>query len=293
MRCLILLGLALALPVAAAADAPSKEEVANLVKQLKEKNPTVRNNAARALESLDPSAKDAVPVLTEALHEQGDPIVPSVAAKALARLGANAVPALIEVLQNKEGQAQAYAAIALQRIGPDGKAATPALVEVIKKHKDLRHNARLQAIAALGKIGPGAKAAVSTLIDCTKEKPALSPARLAAVIALGQIGPEAKDAAPVLVDLLGEEETKVGPLRLEAARALGRIGPTSGKEAVSALVALVETKKLGPTRIVAINALGEMGSEAKNAVPALKSAQQENELKSAAARAIEKIEKAK
>jgi leucyl-tRNA synthetase len=57
----------------------------------------------------------------------------------------------------KDGRVQAYAAAALKQIGPDAKPAVPALIEVVKKHKDPAHIARLQAIAALGKIGPPAK----------------------------------------------------------------------------------------------------------------------------------------
>ena len=78
--------LTLASPAAFAAD--SKDEVAKLLKQLREdKDPSARSRAARALENIDPSAKDAVPVLIEALKEKQDVTVPPVAAKALGRLG--------------------------------------------------------------------------------------------------------------------------------------------------------------------------------------------------------------
>jgi HEAT repeat protein len=289
------LGTIVAIP-ATAFDAPSKEEVANLVKQLADKSPNVRNKAARALENLDPAAKDAVPVLIEALKQKDEISVGTVlpvAAKALGRLGSAAVPALIETLEVKDGKLQAYAAMALKQMGPDAKPAVAALIGVVKQYKEPAELAKLQAIAALGKIGPGAKEAVPTLIDVTKEKPPSSAARLAAVTALGQLGPEAKAAVPALIDLLGEEETKAGPLRLEAARALGSIGSAAGEEATSALVALVENKKLGPSRIVAINALGQIGPPAKNALTALKKAGEDAELKTAAAKAIEKIESKK
>ena len=277
---------------AAAFDAPSKEEVATLVKQLADKSSRVRSNAARTLENLDPAAKDAVPVLIEALKQKDEVNVGTVlpiVAKALGRLGMAAVPALIEVLKEKDTHVQAAAAMALKQIGPDAKPAVSALVQVIKQYKEVE-NPKLQAIAALGRIGPGAKDAVPALIDATKEKPPTSAARLAAVTALGQIGPEAKAAVPGLIDLLGEEESKAGPLRLEAARALGLVGSAAGEEAASALVALVENKKLGPSRIVAINALGQIGPPAKNALTALKKASEDPELKTAAGKAVERIE---
>jgi HEAT repeat protein len=286
------IALLLALPVTALAD--SKDDVAALIKQLKDKDPNARSKAARALENIDPAAKDAVPLLIEVLKDRdpGYPLAP-IAAKALGRLGSAAVPALMETLEVKDGRVQAYAATALMRIGPDAKPAVPALIEVVKKYKDPAHLARLNAIAALGKIGPGAKEAVPTLAEVAKDKPPMSAARLAAVTALGQIGPEAKAAVPTLIDLLGEEESKAGPLRLEAARALGQIGGAAGEEATSALVALVENKKLGPARIVAINALGQIGAPAKNAVAALKKAGEDAELKAAAVKAVERIESKK
>jgi HEAT repeat protein len=273
MRIALVLTCLLLMPLTVRAfDTPSKEEVAELIKKVKAGD----SKAARALENIDPSAKDAVPLLIEVIKERIDPNKPftaqPVAAKALGRLGRAAVPALIETLEVKDGKVQAYAAMALKQIGPDAKAAVPALIEVINKYKEPAHIARLNSIAALGKIGPAAKNAVPLLIEISKDKPPLSAARLAAVTALGQIGPEAKAAVPTLIDLLGEEETKAGPLRFEAARSLGLIGSASGEEAASALVALVENKKLGPARIVAINALGQLGPTAKNAVTALKKA---------------------
>jgi hypothetical protein len=275
---------------ASAFDTPSKEEVAELIKRVKKADA----KAARALENIDPSAKDAVPLLIDLIKEKENasdlPTEKAVAAKALGRLGTAAVPALIETLAVKDGKVQAYAALALKQIGPDAKAAVPGLIDVIKAHKDQTHIARLNSIAALGKIGPGAKDAVPLLMEIVKDKPPLSAARLAAVTALGQIGPDAKAAAPTLIDLLGEEETKAGPLRLEAARSLGQIGSVAGEEAASALVALVENKKLGPARVVAINALGQLGPTAKNALERLKKASEDPELKAAATGAIQKIE---
>jgi HEAT repeat protein len=291
MQRLLAIGLIATLAAPAAAfDGPTKDEVTKLVKDLKDNNPSVRTKAARALEKLDPAAKDAIPVLIEALKEQQDVTIPPIAARALARQGSAAVPALIEALEIKDGRVQAYAAKALKQIGPDAKQAAPALIEVVKKHKDPTHVARLEAIAALGKIGPAAKDAVPTLIEATKEKPPTSPVRLVAVAALGQIGPDAKEAVPTLINLLGEEENKSGPVRIEAAKALGLIGSAAGREASAALVALVENKQLGPSRIVAINALAQLGPEAKNAVPALKKAAEDTELKDAATKALEKLE---
>jgi HEAT repeat protein len=280
----------LAAPAGLLAAPPTRDEVATLVKQLKDKDAGKRSKAARALENLDPGAKDAVPILLEALKEQQDVTIPPVASRALARLGAPAVPALIEALEGKDGHVQQYAAMAVQKIGPQAKQAVPALIEIVKKYKAPNTPAKLQAIEALGRIGRGAKEAVPVLNEALKAKPPRAACRISAAVALGRIGPDAKDAVPTLIDILGEEETKSGPLRYHAATALGHIGASANAEVVPALVALLENKKLGPARNVAANALGQIGPDAKNAVSALRKATEEAELKDNASRALERIQ---
>src|SRR5262245_50920241 len=98
MRMLCVLGLLTVFPISSiASEPPTKDEVAALVKQLKDSDFSKRSKASRALESLDPAAKDAIPVLIEALKDRQPEfnIAPPVA-RALGRLGKSAVPALTE-----------------------------------------------------------------------------------------------------------------------------------------------------------------------------------------------------
>jgi HEAT repeat protein len=86
--------------------------------------------------------------------------------------------------------------------------------------------------------------------------------RLAAARTLGKIGPAAKDAIPALVHVLNTDE-EVG-VRIDSADALGRIGPA----AVPALIDTLKERKRF-VRELSAEALGQIGPAAKDAVPAL------------------------
>jgi len=145
-----------------------------------------------------------------------DPAVRLEAVKALAPLGAAAVPTLIGVLAEPDAPLRREAAAALGRIGPDACAAVPALMTALK---DATLKVRLAAATALGALGPDARVAIAALATAMKGSH-LVLARLAAQ-ALSRIGPT---AVPTLVDLLASPDRYV---RREAAWALGEIGPAA------------------------------------------------------------------
>ena len=109
--------------------------------------------------------------------------VRSNAARALARLGPEAkaaVPALSEALKDEEAFVRGYAASALSGIGP---AAVPALSKALK---DEERDVRVSAAAALARLGPAeAKAAVPALSEALKDE--VANVRRAAARALDQI----------------------------------------------------------------------------------------------------------
>ena len=80
--------------------------------------------------------------------------------------GAAAVPDLVALLESDDYDAQAEAAQALGELGPDAKAAVPALLKVLDTalHEET-DAAHLSALGALSKIGPPAKAALPRLRD--------------------------------------------------------------------------------------------------------------------------------
>src|SRR5262249_23615466 len=68
----------------------------------------------------------------------------------------------IDLLKDDSGTVRHTAAGALGRIGPEAKAAVPALTNLLKDHDDRVRDA---AAWALGLMGPESKAAVPTLTD--------------------------------------------------------------------------------------------------------------------------------
>lgn len=209
-----------ALSAAPGQDAADKEKVALLVKTLRQGEP----KAAYLLGQMGPAAKDAIPVLIEMLQREprpGDSLADN-SAIALGKIGAEAVPALIRVLQDKKATvAWPHAASALKAIGPPAREAVPALVEVAKApNKDVL--TPCLAVDALGAIGPDAKDAVPELVDLLRHNRLKHPnGRTHVVVALGKIGPGAAEATRALQETRERADVI---LQMHIDEALERIG---------------------------------------------------------------------
>ena len=84
-----------------------------------------------------------------------------VAADALGRIGAAAVPALIEALRSSDAAVRLKAVEVLGRMGPDAKDAVPDLVRLLD---DPEEPIRRAATRTLGRIGPPAQEAVPAIV---------------------------------------------------------------------------------------------------------------------------------
>jgi HEAT repeat protein len=190
-----------------------------LLKSLKNSNADVRWSAAVALESFVTEAESAIPILTQALSDMNVNIQVA-ATRTLGRIGAAAIPGLLQALGKPEKQVRREAVWALARIGSAAKGTVSALTRALQD-SDLR--VRWGAAQALGAIGPDAGAAVSALAECL-ENSNLIFCRLAAQ-ALVRIGPAALDA------LQQASQSPDRFVRREALWALGHLGqPTSDCE---------------------------------------------------------------
>lgn len=158
---------------------------------------------------------------------------------------------------------------------------------------------RVAAIKRLQVMGPGGRDALPALIQVLEdadqgEREAY--AGLRAAMALAAIGPDAHPAVPALVDAVergsaGTEPMVEGdiphdPLRVHACDALVKIGPTS----VPALIDLLANDN-PHVRLRAIDALGRIGPEADSAVPQLEARleEEDEELRGAIRKAIDRI----
>ncbi len=176
---------------------------------------------------------------------------------------AEAIPALIEGLQQKEERVRIEASQTLLMTGPVAKAAIPALKKLLD---DPKSAVRLEAALTLVGIDP--KEAGGTVPALTEGLKADDRNAVRAAKALAALGPVAKDAVPELVKHF---DAKAPLLQLYAAEAAARIEPAQAPKAVEVLVGLLQNKKYksNTVRSYALIALQRIGTPAKSAMPTL------------------------
>jgi len=108
--------------VIAAFGQEKKPDVATLIKQLKDPNKKVRQEAAEALGDLGPLARAAVPALVDAIRDDETGLD---AVQAIAKIGTAAIPPLREGLKNNDWFICAESARMLGNFGPPAKQALP------------------------------------------------------------------------------------------------------------------------------------------------------------------------
>jgi len=178
------------------------------------------------------------------------------AAKDLARLGwlaREALPALIESLDDEDGKVREVCAQAIGGMGPD---VLPTLAGMLTHHdKYVRRN----AVWAIGKLGPLARPVLGDL--CAGLKNADPRTASGAAQALGNIGADAAEAVPALAEAM--RGTNIVLCRL-AAKALSQIG----SPALSTLITHLQHSDPF-VRGESAMAIGWMGPLARSAVPFL------------------------
>ncbi len=195
-------------------------DVSELIKQLKDKDPDVRRQAASALAEAGADAKPAVNVL-------------------------------ILSLRDSDVFVRRFSAQALGNIGPDAAAAMQPLRAVLMNPRESKE-VQEAAAAALGKLGKGGiETLVATLRDPNKEP----EVRRRAVESLAQMGPDAHKAVGPLVDALNGKvaggKKKAAPsanakdadIRTDLCTALGEIASAKDEAAVKALEMITGDKK--------------------------------------------------
>jgi HEAT repeat protein len=183
----------------------AKETAPRVIRALADKDESVRRKAAYALGRIAPDAKTAVGPLLQAFADTNAD-VRQAAAEAVAKFGAEAVPALVEALKDDSISVRREAARAVAKIGPDAKDAIPGLRILLFSEKADLVNDAAEALANIG------KASLPTLTEALKNDSSMI--RSTSVRALGKIGAE---AVPTLVDALGDKQVDV---RRQAAQVL-------------------------------------------------------------------------
>ncbi len=187
----------------------------------------VRAAAARALGKIGPGAQAATSNLTQLLYDP-EPYLRMEATIALWRINRQAsevLPLLITDLSNIASPIKWEIFQALGEMGPDARAAVPAITIELKS-RDSR--VRQQAAESLWRID---REQAPVIVDALIE-PLDDPADLFSVLQgaklLGEIGPEARRAVPSLINLL---KHPYPPASNAVAKALVQIDPEAAAKA--------------------------------------------------------------
>ena len=197
----------------------AKSANGNLTKHitmLSDDDGTVRSDAADDLGLFGESGADAIPHLIEALQDVYEPVRLN-AAYALGAIGKPAVSPLIETLSVEDPIMRRMAAYALAAVGTP---AVPALSEALQHTEDV---VRIEAAYAFAQIGSAAASAIPALMERTKDSTV--EVRRYLPEAFGGLGAIAAPAVPVLCDILASDAD--GQARFDAALALAQIGPAA------------------------------------------------------------------
>lgn len=300
------------------ADAARADELNDLIARLKRDGLAEQVRAAKELGDMREKAAIAIPELVRLLGEETPDSGPRFfvdnlhrfAAEALTKIGARAVPALIEALEKSpDPKVRQGAALALRDFGRDAKGAIPALAGALRDadetvrvlalealarqrdtaagelprlselvEKDLSQQVRVAAVAALPAIDPAGEKALPILLRALEDKSSL--VRAQAATALGRLGEKAQGAVPRLVLLLGDEESGelfsfpfIKSVRAFAGQALREIGPSAIPAVIEALESSADPKVREGAAIV----VRDFGLDWKEAPAALAEALDDSE----------------
>jgi HEAT repeat protein len=237
-----------------------------LIRATRDENQEVRFWAVDGLRRMGRDARDAAPALVTVLGDDVRP-VQEAARSALEAIGPVTVPLLVPLLRNPDPWLRANAAEALGVIGSPKSRAVPEIARLLS---DDSLWVRASAAWSLGHFGPEARKTVGPLTIALAEELRRDPVLAAAdtrvrvanlVFALGRLGKSAAQAVPVMISVIYDGDDS---LRTIAAEGLAGIG----SKAAEPLGRVVREGPM-PVRLQATRALRLMGQDGRRAVPDL------------------------
>jgi outer membrane protein assembly factor BamB len=238
-------------------------------------DPKVRTAAEAALVK---GAERSLPVLRRFLSRPDEDLHVEAFA-IIRRIGAPAIPLLVELLRHQQIAFRRFAADALIDLPPDTEWSQPALRRALRDEDSTVAGDAARALGALrARAAPSVPALVRTL---SHEDDYV---RVYAAEALASIGPKAGVAAGDLARALGDP---VPGVRWAAAEALASIGPAAAAAVPQLIEAL--TDDFLYVRICAAGALGSLGPKARTATDALREAAADSALRNEAEWALNRI----
>lgn len=308
MICRLVPALGIVLLAAAVGFGDEKEGVPALVKQLKDKDASVRLRAAKALLLLGPEAKEAIPALEEAAYDK-DEDVAAMAAKALKAVGreekkTNPVSERVAELKGKKTADRIRAAKALGKLGTE---AAPALRDLCDAALDKSPELAEACLDAIERIDPKLHKGLVPFFVTGKDsdQPKILDDQTAGMRELQALGRDAKPAIPVLLAHVQKMKTvaanykgiKEGPLKPvlnaleEDVVTLSKIadGDTQAVKALIAIAGLTGERyaSIRKAVVVALGSIGEAHDDVRKLiVPALVAAMKEEETRVVAAHGL-------
>ena len=232
-----------------------KAAVDQLTQGLKNDDVTIRNAAAKSLQSLQAPPEMVGPALVELMNDPS-PEVHANAIEAIASLGESVVPKVSNALTNPKLRNAAIRV--LRKLGPKASGAVQPLIEAANG-ADPKFVTDIQL--TLGAIGPAAAPATDMLIKSIGSKDAGE--RESALYALRKIGPDAKAAVEPLMQRMKADDTFDADA---SAWALSRIAPSDPSVAAAVVPKLIKGLSAADeqSRLEAVEALTDMHATAES-----------------------------
>lgn len=229
-------------------EADLSSRIEQVTKDLKHKDPVVRQDAANTLAHMGSKGREAIPALVQSLKDPEE-VVRLTAARSLVEIGSIAEPALLHAVQERESRPAAAAALTVKR--PLSEQRLKAIVNLLKRpEREQRCGAHLLLIHLGKEAIPGLMHALSA-----------SELRCEAAYVLGCMGSVAEPAIPILAAGMKDPDKDY---RMAVHHALVRLGSLS----VPILVAAVNDSD-ARVWYSAMVALGKIGRSAEPALPTL------------------------
>jgi HEAT repeat protein len=220
-----------------------------LVERVADADPQVRREAVKALRRLKVDRALLIPALIRVLESSSsEEVIPAM--QAIAEIGKEAVPALVEALKHEE--ARYWACQILSEIGPDASDAAAAVAEVLK---DPRVEVRREAVLCLGQFGAAAKPFASNVLILADDPDAGT--RAAAVWAAVMIEAPADAVRPKLTKLSTDSYPLVKVVAAWAAAKLDPSDAAARRAAVDTAVAALKDQH-APVRGAAARSLVDL-----------------------------------
>ncbi len=270
--------------------AKTKRRVKELCKRLKSDHENDRVFAVEQLRECGQEAKEAMPVLIEAMKNDPEGKVRSIIAKVVGCIDpeSNEVISslLYAMIEDKDYFVRRDAVLGLGSTKATAQEAIPALTAALKDMKS--EWVRKAAADTLGKYCPDSTKAIQALIVALKGD-ASEDVRLEIVPILGRLRSKPKEVLSTLIAVLRNDNSgsvrskvintllrdfldiKIGSyeyILVADSEAIRRTGPEF-KEVIQALIAVLKNDPEDRVRCAAVEALKEIGPEAKEAVPTL------------------------